>query len=275
VMDRKEFKIYVGMIVYNEEIFIEASLKSVYDHVDEIVIIDGSPWGPSTDNTVKIAQSLGPKVKITSGTWRAKGTDHKWVQRSEGLELMEKGRNNWCIVHDADEVWSEWHIKRLIWHLCNANEATMLFSYQWIHLFNDPWHRVRGKELDQPRRVGTFRLVSGVRYLNHHMVGTGKNGNPPNLNFQKLPFPEHVTLPEVMFFHYGQAVTKEKAKFKAYYYFLRDIKARGGYKSWEEYYKEVFLPGWETRMKRKSVSPYYGVYPKAVQPLIGTFWKRQ
>ena len=36
-------KVYIGMIAYNEEVFIEASLKSVYDYVDEIIVIDGSP----------------------------------------------------------------------------------------------------------------------------------------------------------------------------------------------------------------------------------------
>ena len=194
-------KIFVGVIAYNEEIFIEASLRSLYEYVDKIIVVDGSYWGPSEDKTVEIARSIGPKVEVISGTWRWHGTDHKHIQRSQYLSMMPKGLDNWCILHDADEVWDKENIKRLVNYLQEADERTMLFSYQWIHLFNDPWHKIHGTQWSMPRSVGTFRLVEGIRQFNHHMVGVG------DVNFQKLHYPERVILEDVMFYHYGQAAS--------------------------------------------------------------------
>jgi len=249
-------KIYAGVIAYNEEWIIEASLKSLYDYVDEIVVIDGSFWRASTDKTAEIARSVGPKVKVVSGVWRAYqkdgsiGTDHKFQQRMEYLNRMPKDLEDWCILHDADEVWASEDIKRLVNHLRCADRRTLLFSYQWIHLFGDPWHRIRGTNWDKPRSVGAFRLMPGVKCLNHHMVGIGE---PSPINFEKLGFPGRVILDDVMFHHYGQAASKEKMEFKSYYYFFRDSKFRQGYKSWEEYREKKFLLDWEVRMAQSNV----------------------
>jgi len=124
-------KISVGIIAYNEEDFIEASIRSVYDHVDQIIVVDGSPWGPSADKTVSIANNIGSKVKVISGTWKNKeknGTDHKMVQRQAYIDMMEHGEDNWCILHDADEIWDDENLLRLINYMHHADHRTMLFS---------------------------------------------------------------------------------------------------------------------------------------------------
>lgn len=267
-------KVYAGVIVYNEEVFIEASLKSLYNHVDEIIVVDGSRWGPSTDKTAKIAQSVGPKVKLISGTFRnPKDADHKKIQRQVYIDNMEKSHNNWCILHDADEVWDDENIARLVDHLRYADRKTMLFSYQWLHFFGDCWHYIHGGAWSEPRSVGTFRLVPGMRQLNHHRVGIPETGH----GFGALSAPGSIVLNDVMFYHCGQAATKEKLEFKTHYYFVRDSFFKRGYKpdQWEKYRKEVFLPDWEKRMEQPNVKPYDGPYPKYIQPLIGTFWKKK
>jgi len=264
-------RVYCGIIAYNEEWIIEASLKSVYDYVDKIIVIDGSYWGPSTDKTVDIARSVGSKVEVISGTWRVKGMDHKYEQRMQYLNRMPKNSKDWCILHDADEIWDGENLGRLIDYLRYADNRTMLFSYQWLHLFGDCWHSIHGGSWDKPRKVGTFRLVPEVTYFNHHMVGVHHGVG----NFQKLGSPGHITLKDVMFYHYGQAASKEKMEFKSYYYFFRDKGFRRGYKSWKEYRKNIFLPHWEKRMQQPNVVPYDGPHSEAIQPLIGTFWKKE
>jgi hypothetical protein len=79
-----------------------------------------------------------------------------------------------------------------------------------------------------------------------------------------------------MFYHYGQACSKKKMEFKAYFYFLRDKGFRQGYEEveWERYRQNIFLPNWEKRMRQDNVHPYDGPHPEAIQPLMGTFWKR-
>lgn len=62
-------KISVILPVYNEEILLPALLENTLPHVDEIVIVDGGPGGPSTDSTAIIAQEHGDKVKYSQGTY--------------------------------------------------------------------------------------------------------------------------------------------------------------------------------------------------------------
>ena len=268
-------KIYAGVIAYNEELLIEASLRSIYEHVDEIIVIDGSPQGPSTDSTAKIAASLGPKVKVISGTFKnLTGVDHKLIQRSAYLDRMEKLYDDWCIVHDADEVWDEENIQRLVAHLRNAPKETLLFSYQWIHLFVDCWHFIHGGEWDRPRDLGAFRLVPGISYLNHHRVGMDRRDS--RINFGSQPAPVHTILGDVKFFHYGHAQTREKVEAKVHFYFDRDIKCRAGYSAndWERYRKEYFIPWYESRLALPNVLKYEGSHPSYVQNLVDGFWKK-
>lgn len=277
-------KVYVGIIAYNEADFIEASIRSVYDYVDQIIVVDGSFWGPSKDNTVNIANSIGPKVSVISGIWRNKGTDHKMIQRQTYLSRMPKNSQDWCILHDADEAWDAENLIRLIKYMENADPKTVLFSYQWLHIFGDCWHYISGGSWDKPRRVGAFRLIPGVCQFNHHIVGIHKYGKRsdsrqprkigPFGEWTKLGPPRHIILKDVTFLHYGQAQKKEKMEFRSWYYFSRDKKFRHGSETWEEYKKRKFDPEWEVRMQQQNVMSYDGPHPKAIQPLIGTYWKK-
>jgi len=55
--------------VYNEEALVKPCLEHLTPYVDEIVVIDGSPKGPSDDKTAEIAKSFD-KVKYLSGTFK-------------------------------------------------------------------------------------------------------------------------------------------------------------------------------------------------------------
>ena len=78
------------MIVKNEERFLEQSLRSVCDVVDEICIVDTG----STDRTVEIAQSFGARVEHHE--WR---NDFGWA-RNKALDMATK---RWIFQIDADE----------------------------------------------------------------------------------------------------------------------------------------------------------------------------
>jgi len=270
-------KIYAGMIAYNEEWIIEYSLKSIYEYVDEIIVIDGSPYGPSTDKTVQIAKSVGPKVKVFSGTFKdPDGLDPEKIQRQALLDRMEKGKDNWYIIQDADEVYMDEDIKRLINYLQHSNEKTTMFTYPHIQFIRDCWHYRFGKNkqkydkkkyCSKPTTHRALRLLPEIRYFHYHTVGASRDA----IKFRTV-------LHDVSFFHYGWALSKEKYLYKIHWRFLFIHKRNPD--EWEKYCKEIAIPHWECwqRLDPNSyefdIKTYDGPQPKYIQPLIETIWKK-
>jgi len=270
-------KIYAGMIAYNEEWIIECSLKSIYEYVDEIIVIDGSPFGPSTDKTAQIAKSIGPKVKVFSGTFKdSEGLDPEKLQRQTLLDKMEKDKDNWYIIKDADEIYMDEEIGRLISHLQHSDGKTTMFTYPHIQFIRDCWHYCSSKNEKKydkkkycslPTTHRVLRLLPGIKYFHYHMVGASKDA----IKFR-------ITLHDVSFFHYGWALSKEKYLYKMYWRFLFIHKRNPD--EWEKYRKEVAIPQWECWQRLESnsneydVKAYDGPQPKCIQPLIETIWRK-
>lgn len=62
-------KISAILPVYNEESLLGLCMKQIDPYVDEIVVVDGGPDGPSDDRTAEIAQSFD-KTKYISGIFK-------------------------------------------------------------------------------------------------------------------------------------------------------------------------------------------------------------
>ncbi len=82
------------MIVKNEEDNLERCLKSVYDVVDEIIIVDTG----STDKTVEIAKKFGATVFY-----------YKWNNDFSAARnfSLDKAKGDWILLMDADDVLDE------------------------------------------------------------------------------------------------------------------------------------------------------------------------
>lgn len=85
-------KITLCMIMRNEEAHIGRCLKSLIDHVDEVVIVDTG----STDKSMEIARSFGDKVRIYEHPWE----DDFSKARNQAMQYVE---TEWMIQLDADE----------------------------------------------------------------------------------------------------------------------------------------------------------------------------
>lgn len=275
-------KIYVGMLAYNAELYIEAALRSVYDYVDEVIVVDGSPAGLSTDRTVEIARSVGPKIRLFQGefsftntengkTWRNVWNETR--QRQTYIDLAEKDENNWLILHDADEVFDDENIQRLIEYAKRAPLETKLLSYRWMHFWRDPWHVITGEDWDKPRWVGMFRLDPRVRQLNINTIGI-EGGS----NWTQEGYPVKVVLDDVFFYHYGHVSTFERYEFKVKCFFGQGFwKENFEPHEWERYKREVLIPGWNKGINIPDVLPYAGEHPEEIRhllPVMEKLWRQ-
>ena len=269
-------KVYVGMIAYNEELLIEAAIRSIYDYVEKVVVIDGSPFGPSTDGTAEIAISIGPKVELISGTYRNSGRDHKVKQWNAMLRQLPRDFDYWCVSMGADEAFTTDNFKRLLANLKNASQETKLFGYYNINFFRDCWHFRGGP----PTRNRVFRLIHGVNYFTHNNIGIrAPNGKDKLEKWTYASAPTFMLMEDVCTHHYGHAQGFGKTAQRAKFYFERgDVKGGWGINDWEKYKEEVFMPRWnkwitEGPMCERFVKRYNGDHPESIYPVIENFWK--
>src|ERR1700739_188285 len=90
----KKAPVSAYMVIFNEEKVIERALKSIYQVVDEIVVVYD---GPCRDNSLKICQKFGAKIFVRKHSGEAE--PHRPFS-------FEKAKNNWILQLDADEYLS-------------------------------------------------------------------------------------------------------------------------------------------------------------------------
>lgn len=92
-MAAKREKITILVPTYNVEKTIKRCLKSA-EWADEILVVDGSKTGFSTDKTVAIAKKMGARV-----------LNHKYIYSAKQKNwAIPKAKNNWILLLDSDEV---------------------------------------------------------------------------------------------------------------------------------------------------------------------------
>jgi glycosyltransferase involved in cell wall biosynthesis len=87
-------KLTVALATYNEEKNLRASLTSVKDIADEIVIVDGT----SNDNTVVVAKEFGAKVHVRQ---------NEKIFHINKQKALDMATNEWILQLDADEIVSK------------------------------------------------------------------------------------------------------------------------------------------------------------------------
>lgn len=118
----------VCVATFNEEDNIKRCLSSVYDWVDEIIVVDGS----STDTTVKLAQAFGSKVKL----FKEKNQAMFHVNKQKAIE---KATSTWVLQLDADE------------------EVTKELKEEILHVLKSKGLKVSMSESQETRDLQTFR----------------------------------------------------------------------------------------------------------------------
>lgn len=177
-------KIVQCIQVFNGEEFIEYVLRSIYDAVDHIRIVEGAVKnqvnatddGHSTDKTVSIIKNFidnhDPDKKI------------RLIQINRPYDTLEEMKQTfldyavpgeWLLINDVDEFYKPNDItllRKAIEYQPLASEFVPLF----LHFYRDYAHVAKPHHEWQPQHQRFFRFVKGMRY-NAHPVVTDPEGH--------------------------------------------------------------------------------------------------
>jgi len=149
------------MVAKNEEGFIEKSLESVKDIVDEIIVVDNE----STDRTAEIAKSMGAQV-----------FSKEWTDNFAELKnfCLKKATGDWILFLDADETISKKDLEKVRKLLeSDADAISFLirtytnneFLHKFVHLVNDKYEESKGfKGYEAVYNVRLFRNNKKIMY---------------------------------------------------------------------------------------------------------------
>ncbi|MEY3572295.1 MAG: hypothetical protein RJA77_210 [Pseudomonadota bacterium] len=139
----------VLMICKNEADRIEASLASVAQWADEIIVLDSG----STDGTADIARRYTDKVWVTD--WPGYG-----AQRNRALDLCS---GEWVLSLDADEVVTEPLKAQIDQALTDPQLTATVIKFPWrTYLFGEP--TLRGRYSSPQAKLF---IREGTRYRDH------------------------------------------------------------------------------------------------------------
>jgi glycosyltransferase involved in cell wall biosynthesis len=162
-------RLTAAMIVLNGDHVLEESLKSIYDHVDEIVIAEGPVryWQDlglttSTDRTNEILDNFEDpdrKIRIIHSQY-----EEKDQQFSAALSLMTK-QPDYLIQVDSDEVWTNESLLNLKQLLETQRPISVgVHSNTFVGGFD---RVISGFEEKTDNFLRVFRWESGCRFITH------------------------------------------------------------------------------------------------------------
>src|SRR5689334_5974905 len=125
----KAMTLSAALAIHNEEKNIVSCLKSFYDFVDEIVIVDGE----STDKTVELIKKFDTEKKIKIVEFPNPVMFHINKQRA-----IDRCTKDWILQMDADEHVSK-ELKEEIIHLIKNDASATKYSERGNSEINGYW----------------------------------------------------------------------------------------------------------------------------------------
>lgn len=244
-------RVVAGMIAYQCEEWIAASIESIYDFCDSIIVVEGSvettrDWsvdGGSADRTMEEVASVSDpkrKIKIVRGKWPS-----KTEMRNAYLEASHIQDGDWLFQVDADEIYHHDDLTRLEEEVRGRNEVVLFH-----HL--DYWQTLDrvcvGEAWTRFLQVRLHRFQSGDHYVSHRNP-CGGDGRGVQIE-RKVEQREDVRI-----HHFGYVAPDAKISKKILYY-LRDPATKD--RVLEGWYEKVWL-GW--RSDPDGVERAIGIHP--------------
>ena len=215
-------KIAACYITKDSEEFIAYSIKSIYDMVAKIIVIDNN----STDKTLEILNNMrfnDPQNKITI---ISKEFSNKTEQRNTYCQMLDGMDFAWVI--DSDEVWSGEDLRK-VEHLIFANPNIPSFCFNFIDFWKDLSHVSKGiwETFTGRKSLINLNICGKIKYNIHTLAILKSNEEIPSV-FAK----------DIYFHHYSYVRTDQQIKDKIDYYVKTGTP---GFEQQKDWYEKVWL----------------------------------
>jgi 2-polyprenyl-3-methyl-5-hydroxy-6-metoxy-1,4-benzoquinol methylase len=261
------------MQVWNEEICLPCSLKGLLPNVDELVIVNGGPHGPSTDSTKAIIDNAiaayPEKIKYLEGTYLRE--DGAWDETRQVNDGIAQITGDYMMRTSADIIFDDADVG-MIRQIIERFPDRRLFYSPMIDFGGDTEHIILQGHMTEeeilPREIVQADGLVWSMAAKPHAVEVGERrlyGMVADIDYSK----DILYMPHVKRFHYGYVKPFEWLVTK----YVRLISAKH-HENWEELQRQgekamlAEAIHWVSNLKNTlPAQPYTGCYPVNGEPL--------
>ena len=254
--------IALRLMTYNESLFLRPSLETVLPYVDQAVIADGGPDGPSTDGTLDILEELSQQypLQYTTGTYL--NDDGSWDEMRQANSILDLIDTDFVMLHHADIIYDIEDMAK-IRDAVDKYPEKKIFYCDLIEFFFDMYHiRLYPNTVETllcKPLTGDVPIISNKMDL--HYVGNAV------LDHSGFDIHEALFMPHVKRFHFGwvKSFPEQVAKHIKYMKHVRRDPAllalgEDAIRAWAIEHASSYL-------NDLSMFDYYGDYPRIVKDL--------
>ena len=163
-------EIYAHTLFKNEERWLWYSVTSIINHVDKLLLWDTG----STDKSWEIALTLKEKYPLKIDL-KQFGTVTSTTFSKARQSMLDATKSDWFLVVDADEIWWEEGISKLVKTIKNDNDQHESVIVPTINLVGDIFHF-------QEEKAGKYNFKGKVGHYNLRAI----NRKIPGLHSQGI-----------------------------------------------------------------------------------------
>lgn len=194
-------KVSMLLPVYNEEQFLREALRNTMPFVDEAIIVDGSPWGASTDGTADIIDDfdrLYPgKINYSSGTFVL--DDGAWDESAHRNLALSKVTGNILMPHCGDMIYTAEGMAKMVSAMDRFRDKKIFYCLM-VEFWLDQEH-VRMYKGHAMEAWFPVMAISDIPFMATDMVEKYYSG--PKMELKQDKDEHFLFVPGVFRYHYG------------------------------------------------------------------------